>query len=45
MMRGLFIAPFDELVDPRVMAGVAAAAEKRGWDGVFVWDHIIYREP
>jgi alkanesulfonate monooxygenase SsuD/methylene tetrahydromethanopterin reductase-like flavin-dependent oxidoreductase (luciferase family) len=45
MMRGLFIAPFDELVDPRVMAGVAAAAEERGWDGLYVWDHIIYREP
>src|ERR1700729_537319 len=45
MMRGLFIAPFDELVDPRVMAGVAAAAEARGWDGLYVWDHIIYREP
>ena len=44
-MRGLFIAPFDELVDPRVMAGVAAAAEERGWDGLFVWDHIIYRAP
>jgi alkanesulfonate monooxygenase SsuD/methylene tetrahydromethanopterin reductase-like flavin-dependent oxidoreductase (luciferase family) len=45
MMRGLFIAPFDELVDPRVMAGVAAAAEERGWDGLFVWDHITYRDP
>jgi alkanesulfonate monooxygenase SsuD/methylene tetrahydromethanopterin reductase-like flavin-dependent oxidoreductase (luciferase family) len=45
MMRGLFIAPFDELVDPRVMAGVAAAAEERGWDGLYVWDHIIYRDP
>jgi len=45
MKRGLFIAPFDELVDPRVMAGVAAAAEARGWDGLFVWDHIVYRAP
>jgi alkanesulfonate monooxygenase SsuD/methylene tetrahydromethanopterin reductase-like flavin-dependent oxidoreductase (luciferase family) len=43
MKRGLFIAPFDELVDPRIMAGVAAAAEERGWDGLFVWDHITYR--
>jgi alkanesulfonate monooxygenase SsuD/methylene tetrahydromethanopterin reductase-like flavin-dependent oxidoreductase (luciferase family) len=45
MKRGLFIAPFDELVDPRVMADVAAAAEARGWDGLFVWDHVIYRAP
>ena len=28
MKRGLFIAPFDELVDPRVMAGVASALER-----------------
>lgn len=45
MKRGLFIAPFDELVDPRVMADVATAAEERGWDGLFVWDHITYRAP
>ncbi len=45
MKRGLFIAPFDELVDPRVMADVAAAAEEKGWDGLFVWDHIVYRAP
>jgi alkanesulfonate monooxygenase SsuD/methylene tetrahydromethanopterin reductase-like flavin-dependent oxidoreductase (luciferase family) len=45
MKRGLFIAPFDELVDPRVVAGLAAAAEDRGWDGMFVWDHIVYRAP
>jgi alkanesulfonate monooxygenase SsuD/methylene tetrahydromethanopterin reductase-like flavin-dependent oxidoreductase (luciferase family) len=45
MMRGLFIAPFDELVDPRVMADVAAAAEEKGWDGLYVWDHILYRAP
>lgn len=43
--RGLFVAPFDELVDPNVLAGLAARAEERGWDGFFVWDHIRYRPP
>jgi alkanesulfonate monooxygenase SsuD/methylene tetrahydromethanopterin reductase-like flavin-dependent oxidoreductase (luciferase family) len=43
--RGIFIAPFDELVEPRVVADLAASAEAQGWDGVFVWDHIRYREP
>lgn len=43
--RGIFVAPFDELADPRVMAELAAAAEERGWDGFFVWDHVAYRAP
>jgi alkanesulfonate monooxygenase SsuD/methylene tetrahydromethanopterin reductase-like flavin-dependent oxidoreductase (luciferase family) len=45
MKRGLFVAPFDELVDPHVVADLAVAAEERGWDGLFVWDHIAYRAP
>lgn len=37
--------PFGELADPRSLAEVAVAAEEAGWDGVFLWDHIMYREP
>jgi alkanesulfonate monooxygenase SsuD/methylene tetrahydromethanopterin reductase-like flavin-dependent oxidoreductase (luciferase family) len=43
--RAIDVAPFGELADPRVLAGLAAAAEDRGWDGFFVWDHIVYRAP
>src|ERR1700727_1858373 len=43
--RGIFVAPFDELVEPRLMAELAQLAEARGWDGFFVWDHIRYRPP
>jgi alkanesulfonate monooxygenase SsuD/methylene tetrahydromethanopterin reductase-like flavin-dependent oxidoreductase (luciferase family) len=43
--RGIFLAPFDELVDPRTLAELAARAERRGWDGLFLWDHIAYRPP
>jgi alkanesulfonate monooxygenase SsuD/methylene tetrahydromethanopterin reductase-like flavin-dependent oxidoreductase (luciferase family) len=43
--RGLFLAPFDELADPWVLVELATAAESRGWDGVFLWDHIVYRPP
>jgi alkanesulfonate monooxygenase SsuD/methylene tetrahydromethanopterin reductase-like flavin-dependent oxidoreductase (luciferase family) len=43
--RGLFLAPFDELADPRVVVEIALAAEARGWDGIFLWDHISYRPP
>ena len=40
--RGLFVAPFDSLADPRVVADLAAEAESAGWDGFFVWDHLQY---
>jgi alkanesulfonate monooxygenase SsuD/methylene tetrahydromethanopterin reductase-like flavin-dependent oxidoreductase (luciferase family) len=43
--RGLFVAPFDELVDPNTLAELAARAEEHGWDGFFVWDHVRYRPP
>lgn len=43
--RGIFVAPFDELVDPRLLAELARRAEDRGWDGFFLWDHVAYREP
>jgi alkanesulfonate monooxygenase SsuD/methylene tetrahydromethanopterin reductase-like flavin-dependent oxidoreductase (luciferase family) len=43
--RGIFVAPFDELAEPGLVAELAARAEERGWDGFFVWDHVAYREP
>jgi alkanesulfonate monooxygenase SsuD/methylene tetrahydromethanopterin reductase-like flavin-dependent oxidoreductase (luciferase family) len=43
--RGIFVAPFGELADPRLLASLAARAEERGWDGFFLWDHIRYSPP
>jgi alkanesulfonate monooxygenase SsuD/methylene tetrahydromethanopterin reductase-like flavin-dependent oxidoreductase (luciferase family) len=43
--HGIFVPPFDELADPRVVADLAVTAEDNGWDGFFVWDHITYRAP
>jgi alkanesulfonate monooxygenase SsuD/methylene tetrahydromethanopterin reductase-like flavin-dependent oxidoreductase (luciferase family) len=43
--RGIFVAPFDELVEPGTLAELAAGAEQLGWDGFFLWDHIRYRPP
>lgn len=45
MRFGLTLPIFDELANPRLLADLAAEAESTGWDGVFVWDHIYYREP
>jgi alkanesulfonate monooxygenase SsuD/methylene tetrahydromethanopterin reductase-like flavin-dependent oxidoreductase (luciferase family) len=42
---GLTVPIFDELADPRVLAELAAEAELAGWDGFFIWDHVVYREP
>jgi alkanesulfonate monooxygenase SsuD/methylene tetrahydromethanopterin reductase-like flavin-dependent oxidoreductase (luciferase family) len=43
--RGIYVAPFDELADPRIVARLAARAEERGWDGFFLWDHIVWSPP
>ena len=42
MKRGLYLAPFHELADPRLLAELARVAESRGWDGLFLWDRIVY---
>jgi alkanesulfonate monooxygenase SsuD/methylene tetrahydromethanopterin reductase-like flavin-dependent oxidoreductase (luciferase family) len=41
MRRGLFLAPFGEFSDPRRVAELASSAERAGWDGLFLWDHIL----
>src|ERR671914_2786104 len=43
--RAIFVAPFEELSEPALVAELAARAERRGFDGFFVWDHVAYREP
>ena len=45
MQSGLWFPLFDELADPSVVARLAAEAEAAGWHGVFVWDHLRWRDP
>ena len=45
MRRGIFVAPFEELAEPARVVELARAAEERGWDGFFLWDHVVYRAP
>jgi alkanesulfonate monooxygenase SsuD/methylene tetrahydromethanopterin reductase-like flavin-dependent oxidoreductase (luciferase family) len=33
-----------EYGDPRLLVDLACRAESSGWDGLFVWDHVAYRE-
>jgi alkanesulfonate monooxygenase SsuD/methylene tetrahydromethanopterin reductase-like flavin-dependent oxidoreductase (luciferase family) len=42
---GLYLPLFDELADPVLVARLAVEAEEAGWQGVFVWDHVRWREP
>src|ERR671934_1983122 len=45
MRSGLFLPIFDALSDPGVVTRLAVEAEEAGWDGVFLWDHVRWREP
>jgi alkanesulfonate monooxygenase SsuD/methylene tetrahydromethanopterin reductase-like flavin-dependent oxidoreductase (luciferase family) len=45
MRSGLFLPIFDELADPALVARLSAEAERAGWHGVFLWDHLRWRDP
>lgn len=38
------IPNFGDFADPRTVAKLAVAAEQAGWDGLFVWDHVLHRK-
>ena len=42
---GLGVPNGGDFADPRRLAELAAAAETSGWDGFFLWDHVIRRKP
>jgi alkanesulfonate monooxygenase SsuD/methylene tetrahydromethanopterin reductase-like flavin-dependent oxidoreductase (luciferase family) len=42
---GLGVPNGGDFADPRCLAELAAAAEAAGWDGFFLWDHVIRRRP
>ncbi|MDS0136508.1 MULTISPECIES: LLM class flavin-dependent oxidoreductase [unclassified Amycolatopsis] len=43
--HALWLPLFDALADPALVARLAAEAEEAGWHGLFVWDHLRWREP
>jgi len=38
---GVFLPPFGELAEPDRLVELAGVAERSGWDGLFLWDHIL----
>jgi alkanesulfonate monooxygenase SsuD/methylene tetrahydromethanopterin reductase-like flavin-dependent oxidoreductase (luciferase family) len=42
MQYAVSLPNFDVHADPRVLARLARDAEAAGWDGFFIWDHILF---
>lgn len=42
MRFSINIPNFGDFADARTVAKVAVAAEQAGWDGLFVWDHVVH---
>jgi alkanesulfonate monooxygenase SsuD/methylene tetrahydromethanopterin reductase-like flavin-dependent oxidoreductase (luciferase family) len=42
MRFSINIPNFGDFADPRTVASLAAEAEQAGWDGLFVWDHVVH---
>ncbi|MGR6918604.1 LLM class flavin-dependent oxidoreductase [[Actinomadura] parvosata] len=34
-----------EFADPALLTELAITAEEHGWDGVYLWDHLLYHDP
>ena len=45
MRYGVSLPNFGEGVDARMIAGLAREAEEAGWDGFFIWDHLLAFSP
>lgn len=41
LRHAIHLPLFGALADPRTIASMARAAEQAGWDGLFVWDHVL----
>lgn len=44
MQFSINLPNFGDFADPGAVAKVAVAAEQAGWDGLFVWDHVVHNK-
>ena len=44
MRFSINIPNFGDFADARTVARVAVEAEQAGWDGLFVWDHLVHNK-
>lgn len=45
MRQGIYLPPIGSFGDVHVLVELAVSAEKAGWDGFFLWDHVHYDPP
>jgi alkanesulfonate monooxygenase SsuD/methylene tetrahydromethanopterin reductase-like flavin-dependent oxidoreductase (luciferase family) len=38
---GIYLPPFAEFAEPQRVVALAKQAEAAGWDGLFLWDHML----
>ena len=38
---GVFLPPFAEFAEPKRLVALARSAEQAGWDGLYLWDHML----
>lgn len=45
MKFAIYVPNFGVFGDARVLAKLAGDAENAGWDGFFIWDHVLWSSP
>jgi alkanesulfonate monooxygenase SsuD/methylene tetrahydromethanopterin reductase-like flavin-dependent oxidoreductase (luciferase family) len=43
--RAVGLPNLNDYAEPGRLVALAQAAERAGWDGCFIWDHLVYRDP
>lgn len=41
MRFGIFLPPFAEFAEPQRVVALSSQVEESGWDGLFLWDHML----
>ena len=41
MRFGIYVPNFGEFANPLALLSLARDAESAGWDGFFLWDHLV----
>ncbi|MBU7042735.1 MAG: LLM class flavin-dependent oxidoreductase [Theionarchaea archaeon] len=42
MRYGIEVVPFGQFGNPKIVVKFARAAEAAGWEGIWVWDHLLF---